>query len=79
MKKITNFINMILIKLFNKAIFSEFSVDRLNEKTKTFQNQKMYYYSYHKNFDKNDWRFSTNNKRKNVKYIKLKLLKFKIL
>ena len=34
------------------------------------------YCGYHKHFNINDWRFSTNNLRRNTKYIKLKFIKF---
>ena len=76
MKITIKIINYILIRLFNRAIFSEFSIEYKDEKSKLFKKHIINYCGYHKNYDLNDWRFSENESRKNVKYQKLKLTKF---
>ena len=70
MEKFIKNINFILIRLFNIAIFSKFSKDILNEKSKKFENKIYYICGYYKHYDINDWRFSENNQRKNIKYHK---------
>lgn len=69
-------INKTLIKFFNLAVFSKISRDMLDEESKVWKNSNAYYCGYHKNFDKTDWRFSENNKRKNVKFTRLVIKKF---
>ena len=76
MNTIINIINYILIRLFNLAIFSEFSLEYKDEKSKLFKKHIIYYCGYHKNYNINDWRFNENESRKNIKYLKLKLTKF---
>ena len=76
MHKLIQIINFILIRTINYAIFSEFTVDYLNEKNNNFVKHTIYYCGYHKNYNNTDWRFSVNSKRKNIKYIKLILKHF---
>jgi hypothetical protein len=67
--------NYITIKTINKAIFSEFEAEYLND-NKVWIKLNSYYCGYHKHYSIDDWRFSTNHLRKNVKYVKLKFIKF---
>lgn len=67
--------NYITIRIINRAFFSEFEAEYLND-NKIWVKLNTYYCGYHKNFNKNDWRFSKTPLRKNVKYIKLKFIKF---
>lgn len=76
MKKLIYIINFITIRLFNKAFFSIFNIDYKQEKSKKFTTHIIKYCGYYKNYNKNDWRFSENNQRKNIKYIKLSFEKF---
>ena len=76
MKTIVKILNYILIRLFNYAIFTKFSKEILNEKKNKFETIEAYYCGYWKNYKLDDWRFSENQNRKNVKYIKIQLLKF---
>ena len=74
-------INKTLLKFFNLAIFSKISRDMLDEESKVWKKSDAYYCGYHKNFDITDWRFSENNKRKNVKFTGLvikKSIKWKV-
>ena len=67
--------NYITIRTINKAIFSEFEIEYINN-NKVWIKHTINYCGYHKHFDTNDWRFSNNNLRRNTKYIKLKFIKF---
>ena len=67
--------NYITIRTINKAIFSEFEIEYINN-NKVWIKHTINYCGYHKHFNINDWRFSTNNLRRNTKYIKLKFIKF---
>lgn len=76
MKTFVNIINFITIRLFNMAIFSQFTKEILN-KNNNFIKHTVSYCGYYKNYDPNeDWRFSKNHYRKNVKFIKLHFIKF---
>ena len=67
--------NYITIRTINKAIFSEFEIEYINN-NKVWIKHTINYCGYHKHFNINDWRFSINNLRRNTKYIKLKFIKF---
>ena len=67
--------NYITIRTINKAIFSEFEIEYIND-NKVWIKHTINYCGYYKHFDTNDWRFSNNNLRRNTKYIKLKFIKF---
>jgi len=67
--------NYITIRTINKAIFSEFEIEYIND-NKIWIKHNINYCGYHKHFNINDWRFKDNNLRKNTKYIKLKFIKF---
>ena len=67
--------NYITIRTINKAIFSEFEIEYINN-NKVWIKHTINYCGYHKHFNINDWRFSNNNLRRNTKYLKLKFIKF---
>ncbi len=57
------------------AIFTQFTKEIL-DKDHNWIKIITSYCGYYKNYNLNDWRFSENNSRKNVKYIKLHFSKF---
>jgi hypothetical protein len=75
MKMLVNIINYILFK-FNYGIFSKLSCSYLRKKV--WESELINYCGYHKNFKIDDWRFSENKYRKNVKYLKLQIRKLQI-